>query len=353
MKNVDPLIIPQLEDFPYEALSQHSSVFVLVDQNTKAHCYPLLKPHLPHHILIETTAGEASKNLATCQHIWQILTDHAADRKAVLLHLGGGVIGDMGGFSAATYKRGIAFWHIPTTLLAQVDAAHGGKLGVDFHGYKNHIGLFKNPDQVLIWTGFLDTLPQREMRSGLAEMLKHALITDKHQWAKLTAQHWQQLDFQSLIPQSIQTKRTIIDQDPLEAGLRKTLNYGHTIGHAIETWSLLDTPQPLLHGEAVAVGIICETWLSHQLLGLPSTQLDQVTSAILTTYGHHTIEPSRYTQIADLALQDKKNESGQIKCVLLHQIGEPAIDQPITRDQIIESLAWYTTHQQSHTDSIL
>ena len=233
------------------AAAQYSKIFVLVDSNTKNHCLPILKKALNNvaltSILIE--AGEAHKNINTCQRIWNALIQQRADRNAVLLNLGGGVIGDMGGFCASTFKRGIDFIQIPTTLLAQVDASIGGKLGIDFALVKNSIGLFKNPKGVYLHPAFFNTLPKAELYSGFAEIIKHTLIADEHYWEQLLSfNNLEQNDWEPVIKQSLLVKKRIVEQDPLEKGIRKSLNFGHTIGHAVESLSW-ETTQPLLHGE--------------------------------------------------------------------------------------------------------
>ncbi|MEM8969941.1 MAG: 3-dehydroquinate synthase family protein, partial [Bacteroidota bacterium] len=216
--------------------SSFSQVAVLVDENTRQHCLPLIQEVLPpEYTLVEIKSGELNKNLDTCAHIWAQLTEQHFDRKALLINLGGGVIGDMGGFCAATYKRGISFVNIPATLLAQVDASVGGKLGIDFRGFKNHIGLFQEPQQVLIDAAFLRTLPEQELRSGFAEVIKHALIHDSVYWNKLRGASLAQQPWTEHIRHSVQVKSWVVDQDFREGGLRKILNFGHTVGHAVES----------------------------------------------------------------------------------------------------------------------
>jgi 3-dehydroquinate synthase len=220
----------------------YSQVFIVTDENTRKACYPILEKELPAHHLIMIASGEAHKNIETCGQIWQNLTDHKADRHAAVVVLGGGVLGDMAGFCAATYKRGIDFILIPTTLLAQADASIGGKLGIDFNHYKNHIGVFQQPAFTILYTGFLKTLPARELLSGFAEVIKHALISDANLWNDLRTKSLANQDWEKLLRHSAEFKYSIIEQDPKEKGLRKILNAGHTIGHALETF-LLETNQ--------------------------------------------------------------------------------------------------------------
>ncbi|MEM6829454.1 MAG: 3-dehydroquinate synthase family protein, partial [Bacteroidota bacterium] len=217
-------------------------IAVLVDENTFEHCLPLVKVEGTSIIQIES--GESNKNLETCSHIWSHMTQHAFTRKSLLVNLGGGVIGDMGGFAASTYKRGIKFVNMPSTLLSQVDASIGGKLGIDFEGLKNHIGLFREPDHVIVYPGFLATLPQREMKSGFAEVIKHSLIADKTHWEYLKTTTFNDLNWNEMIPKSIAIKQEVVSKDPTEQGYRKVLNFGHTLGHAIES-HFLNSETPL------------------------------------------------------------------------------------------------------------
>lgn len=322
----------------------YSKIAVLTDENTSRYCLPEIKEALPDNILqIQVHSGEEHKHLQTCTHIWEALTAEGFDRKALLINLGGGVITDMGGFCAATYKRGITFINIPTTLLSQVDASVGGKLGIDFNGYKNHIGLFQEPEAVLIDPQFLKTLSQDELRSGYAEVVKHALIADSGHWKKLLESSWQAQDWQQIINHSVAIKHHITTEDPTEKGLRKVLNFGHTIGHAVESYFL--EPQhgqrKLLHGEAVAIGMVCETYLSLTKSGLPISAVKEICHYISEVWPLVAIPEKAFEIIMDLALQDKKNEKGVINCTLLSGIGEAVINQAINRKEIEESLNWY------------
>ncbi len=325
-------------------------IAVLVDKNTYEFCYPKLKNILPPHEIICIEAGEQHKNLTTCEYIWQKFTDFQFDRKALLINLGGGVIGDMGGFCAATYKRGIDFIQIPTTLLSQVDASVGGKLGIDFQGYKNHIGVFALPKAVIVDTSFLDTLPLRELKSGFAEVLKHCLIADKIMWEKIcefvitnkiqTITH-NNFDWNEIVKHSIEIKNNITSLDPDEKGLRKILNFGHTIGHAIESFYLL-TQNPekiLLHGEAIALGMIAESELSYQRNLITKEELEQIKTLLYHFYGDSKIDINDITNIANLTLQDKKNENGQIQTCLLSGIGNCLYQQVISIEEISYQLS--------------
>jgi 3-dehydroquinate synthase len=320
----------------------YSKVAVLADEHTKKACYPLLKPLLPKHTLITIKSGEERKNLETCTYIWQLLTEKQFDRKGLLVNLGGGVIGDMGGFCAATYKRGIDFIQVPTTLLSQVDASVGGKLGIDFHGFKNHIGVFQEPAAVLIATDFLHTLPPSEVRSGFAEIIKHCLIADAGMWEKIRRRDLNKQNLTELVPHSVEIKRKIVLQDPTEKGLRKILNFGHTIGHAIESYFLLQAKKRLLHGEAIAIGMICESYLSYQRKLLDEQALYAIEEFIFSLYGKIFITDQDVEAILPLMMQDKKNEKGIIQCVLLNGIANPVYNQKITPAEIREAIYYYS-----------
>lgn len=317
-----------------------SQVGVLVDENTARYCYPLLEGKLPEHTVYEIRSGELHKNLTTCTNIWEWLTRKSFDRKALLINLGGGVIGDMGGFCAATYKRGIRFVNLPTTLLAQVDASVGGKLGVDFQGFKNHIGIFEEPLQVVIFPEFLKTLPERELRSGFAEVIKHSLIADAAYWPEIERYAWEDQNWPAHIQHSIRVKSSVVDQDFREGGLRKILNFGHTIGHAIESF-YLDTADPWLHGEAIAAGMICESYLSQKYCAMPAEAVQRIERFIHRIFGYRALDESSLEIIAGMALQDKKNESNSILCTLLEDIGKARYDVVVTTKDIREALSYY------------
>jgi 3-dehydroquinate synthase len=320
----------------------YTQTVVLADENTKKHCYPLIKDVLPKkHLFIQIKAGEEHKTLATCSQIWQQLTSFQLDRNALVINLGGGVIGDMGGFCAATYKRGIDFIQIPTTLLSQVDASVGGKLGIDFEGFKNHIGVFKLPTEVFIDTIFLKTLSEREIRSGFAEIIKHCLIADAEMWTTISKKDIENQDWEKLVPHSVKIKEEITTKDPTEKGLRKLLNFGHTIGHAVESFCLSKSKRKILHGEAIAVGMICETYLSVKKANLGKEYLNEIEEFIFSTYGRVVIKPEEIDEIAQLTLHDKKNKAGTINCVLLENVGRAFFDQPVSLKEIKEALHFY------------
>lgn len=321
-----------------------SQIGVLVDENTREHCYPIINDSLPEHSVFEIRSGELNKNLSTCSDIWEWMTNEHFDRKALLINLGGGVIGDMGGFCAATYKRGIPFINLPTSLLAQVDASVGGKLGIDFQGYKNHIGLFQEPEHVFVYPHFVKTLPPEEVRSGFAEVIKHSLIRDAAYWPNVKEQGLEVEDWTKHIAHSIDIKSSVVDADFREGGLRKILNYGHTIGHAIESY-FLETEKRLLHGEAIAIGMVAEGVLSAKLCGMPQAEVDEISRFMLSIYGYHAINTADEEAIINLTLQDKKNEKGVIKCTLLEGIGKAVYDIDITAQDVAEGLAYYRQYQ--------
>jgi 3-dehydroquinate synthase len=326
------------------AEKRYSQVCVLTDENTLAHCYPVIKNALPEHFTIEIQSGEEQKNLQSCITIWQKMTDHALDRHALAIVLGGGVLGDMGGFCAATYKRGIDFILIPTTLLAQADASIGGKLGIDFNHLKNHIGVFQLPVKTILYAGFLKTLPTAELRSGFAEVVKHTLISDRPLWDKIRIASVEKQNWDILIRHSAEFKSDVVAKDPKERGLRKILNAGHTIGHALESYLLAKSTR-ILHGEAIAVGLICEAYISLQRKMIDDTSFNQIKEFILHVYGKIGLQENELGTIAALALQDKKNKGNKILCVLFDQIGSARWDCEISVDEVKEALSFYRSAQ--------
>ena len=299
-------------------ISTYSKVAVLVDENTMRDCLFKL-PQIENALIIEIKSGEEYKNISTCNFIWEQLTINNFDRNALLINLGGGVIGDMGGFCATTYKRGLEFIHIPTTLLAMVDASVGGKLGIDFKGFKNQIGLFNNPKAVLISSEFLETLAESELKSGFAEVVKHALISDNSLWLKLKNTPFTDLDWEDIIDTSVQIKNKIVLADPFEKGERKKLNFGHTFGHAIESY-YLEKGTPISHGEAVFIGMILETKISD----LSETEKNEIKNYVLSNFSlPYTPKKSN---LHKFLLNDKKNQNEKINFTLLSGIGNCSID---------------------------
>lgn len=321
----------------------YSKVICIVDDNTQQHCLPILEQKIDRQVnVIIIKSGEKSKTIDTCTKIWQEMMHLGADRHSLVITLGGGVVGDMGGFCAATYMRGIAFVHVPTTLLSQVDSAVGGKLGVDLNTYKNMIGLFKNPDAVYIFPEYISSLPNREVFSGFAEMIKHALISDNDLWSELkTINPLIHSDWSDDIYKSVLVKHGITEEDPLEQSIRKKLNFGHTIGHAVESENLKNE-YPLLHGEAIAIGMICECHISYQKGLLSQKILDEITQTILDLYARHPDAVKDIEDIISHTRHDKKNKSRKVRCTLLTTIGNAIIDQEITEDEMQKALIYYS-----------
>jgi len=334
----------------YEAIHQllieniYSSIFIIVDENTNEFCLPKFLPQLATEIpieIIEIEAGEGMKNISTCVEIWSILSELGADRKSVLINLGGGVITDLGGFIASTFKRGIDFINVPTTLLGMVDAAIGGKNGVDLGTLKNQIGLISVPQLLLIDTSFLESLPQIQMRSGLAEMLKHGLIYDKNYWNQfLNLENLNFDDLDALVYRSVEIKNEIVLQDPTEKGIRKALNFGHTLGHAIES-HFLESATPLLHGEAIAIGMILESYISKEQNKLSQIEFDEIKKVLLAIFGKQTFTLEDINSIQNLLIHDKKNEYGKVQFTLIESIGTILLNQSASNDLIFNSFSDY------------
>ena len=326
---------------------EYSNVFVLVDDNTEKFCLPILKPYLENFILIKIPSGEVNKNLKTANIIWDDLQQHSANRNAVLLNLGGGTLSDIGGFCAATFKRGIDFINIPTTLLSMVDAAIGGKQGLDLNNYKNLIGVFQHPEQIFIFPEFINTLPNNEKRNGLAEIIKHALVSDDKLFDKIISTS--KIDTEQLekwIEKSAKIKIKIINKDPFEKGLRKVLNFGHTIGHAVETFSLINDSEPLKHGEAVAIGIICESYLSYKCNKLSKEEFDLIVQFIFKNFDKYMSNWNN-KKLLKIMQNDKKNINSEINFTLLKKIGKAKINCFCSIDLIIESLEYYNNFEPS------
>lgn len=336
----------------YEALNSHlaksnySNLFIIVDSNTNANCLPQLLPRLETEMtieIIEFDAGENFKNIETCVSIWNVLTELGADRKTLILNLGGGVVTDLGGFVAATFKRGIDFINIPTTLLSMVDASIGGKNGVDLGNLKNQIGTITNPKMVLVDSSFLETLPQNEMRSGLAEMLKHGLIFDQNYWTQfLDLTRIDFADFDQLIYDSIVIKNKIVMQDPTEQGIRKALNFGHTLGHAIESYFLEnESKTTLLHGEAIAAGMILESHIALNKKLLTAPEYIQIKTTIKNIFEDIPFDEKDLNPIMELLIHDKKNEYGTIQFALIESIGKIVLNQEVENEMINQAFADY------------
>jgi 3-dehydroquinate synthase len=340
-------ITKELNRFFKSNKNKYSRIFILVDENTLTLCYPQLVSEVEAFKkaeIIEIESGEENKTIEVCIQIWSALSEMKADRSSLFINLGGGVIGDMGGFIASTFKRGIDFINIPTTLLSQVDASVGGKVGIDLNHLKNEIGVFNNPVNVFIDTALLSTLDKRQVLSGFAEMIKHALIADANYWKQIKLADFSSLkNFDSLIETSVNIKNTIVQQDPFEKNIRKALNFGHTIGHAVETFFIekYDNNKILLHGEAIAIGVVCEAYLSNCISKLSSKELKEITSFILSIYKPVKFLEKDFNRLIELMQHDKKNEKGQINFTLISSIGDFKINNSVQADLIIESLKFY------------
>ena len=326
---------------------QHpSKIFLLADKHTNECCTPIVLSVLATDIpleIIEIEAGEPHKHIDTCTQVWYALSELGADRKSLLINIGGGVVTDLGGFVASTYMRGIPFINIPTSLLAMVDASVGGKTGVDLGALKNLVGVINNPKGVLIYPDFLATLPTEELRSGMAEMFKHGLISDEGYWHKMcNLSELTEAHLGSLIYESVIIKNEVVTQDPTEKGLRKTLNYGHTLGHAIESYCLQNpNRERLLHGEAIAIGMVLATYLSVKELGFSMDKCDQVKAVLGEYFKKQDFSYEEITDICQLMRFDKKNVGGNVHFVLLEAIGKPKIDCIVPYEEIYKAFEYY------------
>lgn len=326
--------------------SAYTKIFIIVDEHTHEHCLAPFLGNLATEIpieVIEIPYGELNKTIETCTGVWDALANLDADRKGLIINVGGGVVTDLGGFVASTFKRGMDFINVPTSLLSMVDASVGGKTGVDLGTLKNLIGVINNPQMVLIDGNFLSTLPPEELRSGLAEMYKHGLVADRSYWDKLKDLSTMTTDDLSLlIYESIIIKNDIVIKDPREQSIRKALNYGHTLGHAIESYCLAtESRTTLLHGEAIAIGMILESYLSVQLTGLSAGELDEITTTFNDMYDAVAFAKADIDPIIEYLKYDKKNSNGQINFVLLEDIGTPVIDKQASNELIYEAFDYY------------
>ena len=323
---------------------EHDKTFILVDEVTKEKCWPLLSKQLSMRKakLITIGATDTHKNIESLAHVWEELGKDGASRHSLLINLGGGMVTDLGGFAASTFKRGINFINIPTTLLAMVDASVGGKTGINFNGLKNEVGVFNDSKYVILDTDFLKTLDGQNICSGYAEMLKHGLISNEKMWAELIKFNIQQPDLeklQEMLAKSVKVKENVVKKDPHEQGIRKALNLGHTFGHAFESWSLKHSP--ILHGYAVAYGLICELYLSAVKTGFPTDKMHQTVQFIRENYGTINITCDDYPELIELMTHDKKNRNGIINFTLLANIGDIRIDQTATEKEIKEAFDFF------------
>lgn len=325
--------------------SDHDRLFVLVDECTKEKCWNKIKVFysLKNAHVITIKPSDSNKTLESISHVWKELGNNGGTRHSCLVNLGGGMVTDLGGFAASTFKRGINFINIPTTLLSMVDASVGGKTGINFNGLKNEIGTFCNANFVLLCTDFLTTLDSANLLSGYAEMLKHGLISNIDMLAGLLnfdvchiQDKEQRLQLSRMISDSVEVKKNIVEQDPKENGIRKALNLGHTFGHAFESWSLMRTP--VLHGYAVAWGLVCELYLSHVITGFPIDTMRQTVDYIRNHYGIPPVTCDDYHELIDLMRHDKKNRGESINFTLLADVGDIRLDQHATLDIIKEAI---------------
>jgi 3-dehydroquinate synthase len=332
----------------YVTTRKPSKIFILVDSNTHDYCLPQFLEQLESNDItvevMEMPNGEEHKTIDICTGVWEALSEHNADRKSLMINLGGGVVTDLGGFVASTYMRGISYINIPTSLLAMVDASVGGKTGVDLGALKNQVGVINEGEMVGVDTSYLSSLPQNEMVSGFAEMLKHGLIFDKAYWNTLT--HLENLnlsDLDQLIYDSVVIKNKVVTEDPTEKGLRKILNFGHTLGHAIESYFLDHGDKtPLLHGKAIAIGMLLEAYISTKICDLNQQEFENIVEGILKTFSKVDISQEDQMVIIDLLKHDKKNSHGVIKFVLLEAIGRPKIDCVVSNDLILDAFNYYS-----------
>lgn len=321
---------------------EHDRLFVLTDTTTLELCWPVVSnlPCLESAQMITIGDTDDNKTLDTLVHVWTALQQGGATRHSLLINLGGGMVTDLGGFAASTFKRGLAYINIPTTLLSQVDASVGGKTGINFGGLKNEIGVFNQAASVILSSDFLRTLDLGNLLSGYAEMLKHALISDEKSWAELLRFDLEELDYEqlgTLVAKSVAIKEGIVEQDPTEKGLRKALNLGHTAGHALESLAM-EEGRTILHGYAVAYGLICELYLSVVRCNFPKDRLRQTVQFIRQHYGCFDIDCKKYEHIYQLMTHDKKNMGDTINFTLLAGIGDIRINQQATKDEIFEML---------------
>jgi 3-dehydroquinate synthase len=345
------IIAEDLEQSLVEAIAEckHDRLFILVDETTEQLCLPVVAdfPCLQGAKVITIGATDANKTLQSLSHVWEELGQGGATRHTLLINIGGGMVTDLGGFAASTFKRGIPYINIPTTLLSMVDASVGGKTGINFNGLKNEIGVFNNASSVILDTQFLRTMDRENILSGYAEMLKHGLISTEKMWAELIrvqGNHTSQFSilssqFRRMLADSVAVKQRIVTEDPTEQGIRKALNLGHTVGHAFESYALRQSP--ILHGYAVAFGLICELYLSAIKCGFPTDKMHQTVSFIKEHYGKMAITCDDYPILLELMTHDKKNVGSAINFTLLGGIGDIRINQNSDKQEIYEALDFY------------
>ena len=340
------IISTHLESELVTALAEceHDKLFVLTDTTTQELCLPVIKNFysLKHMQIITIPASDSHKDIESLMMVWKGLQEGGASRHSCMINLGGGMVTDLGGFAASTFKRGINFINIPTTLLAMVDASVGGKTGINFGGLKNEVGVFNDSKYVILDTEFLKTLDAKNICSGYAEMLKHGLISTETMWEELVSFDLDQPDLkqlQRMVGDSVKVKERIVELDPHEKGIRKALNLGHTFGHAFESWAL--KRKPILHGYAVAFGLIPELYLSVAKTGFPTDKMRQTVTFIKENYGTLNITCDDYDELIELMHHDKKNQNGIINFTMLGGIGDIRINQTATTEEIKEALDFF------------
>jgi 3-dehydroquinate synthase len=346
-------VFSSVTDYLQKHFSNSNQIFILVDENTKIHCLPGLQsfvPRLQNAEVIEVKSGDIWKSINSAVHVWSMLSKKNADRDSVLVNLGGGTISDLGGFVAATYKRGITYMNVPTTLLAMTDAAIGGKTGINLNNMKNQIGVFALPRAVFIYTGFLRTLDKHHLLNGIAEVLKYGLILDEGLWKKISRMDFQKLldepfrdsMWDDLIKKTVITKSDIAEKDFRDMKERKYLSFGHTYGHAFETYAMNENLDGLSHGHAVALGMICESYLSTLKTGLKQKDLNEIVSVITSNYSLFPLSTDSYQKIIDIIKVDKKSIQGKIAFTLLKSPGNAMINQFCTQEMMEETLDFYS-----------
>jgi 3-dehydroquinate synthase len=345
-------VFSSVTDYLLKHFGKSEQIFILVDENTKVHCLPGLTsfvPRLQNAEVIEVKSGEANKSIESAVHVWTALSEKNADRDSVLVNVGGGAISDLGGFVASTYKRGITYMNVPTTLLAMTDAAIGGKTGINLNNLKNNVGVFSLPRAIFIYTGFLRTLNKQHMLSGIAEVMKYGLILDPGLWKKISRMDFQRIVnepfrdtvWDDIVKKTVITKSDIAEKDFKDWNERKYLNFGHTFGHAFETFSMNSSSGELTHGHAVALGMICESYLSTLKAGLKKQDLDEIVSLITSNYDLFPVSRESYPEIFDIIKADKKSHQGRIAFTLLKNPGHALINQFCTSESMQEALDFY------------
>lgn len=336
---IEETLLPFVSKYP------RGKVFLATEETVSKLWLPELKEFLNANQIktVCIPAGEQAKKIESVTHIWEFLSNNGADRKSLLINIGGGMLTDLAGFAASTFKRGIDFLNIPTTLLSQVDASVGGKTGINFNGLKNEIGTFNEPIAVIINTLFLKTIDRENFLSGFAEMIKHGFIHSEAHLKELQEFNLDNIDYlqlQTIIEHSVEVKKYFVANDPTEKNIRKALNFGHTVSHAFESLAM-EKNRPILHGFGVACGMVAELYLSAKVCKLPMNELETLSQWIVNLYGKFEITPSDYQRLYSLMTHDKKNEAGRINFTLIPRVGEIAINQNCNQQQIFEALDYY------------